>query len=130
LGWLLRTHIGIINWLNVLGALFGLLAVGIAAIWLLSFVSPWVIDVACIALLCATVGLTMHRKPRQRELLAVAGKCTECGYDLRASHERCPECGAELPEEIRRRRRVAAELKAARDEYQAAAATVSTSSSE
>jgi hypothetical protein len=34
------------------------------------------------------------RRRRRRE---AAGRCLECGFDLRASRRRCPECGAGIP---------------------------------
>jgi hypothetical protein len=47
------------------------------------------------AILCAAPAfgtlLTLMRRRRAR-----AGRCPECGYDVRASRGRCPECGAQF----------------------------------
>jgi hypothetical protein len=40
----------------------------------------------------AAVRRLVKRYRRRRRLLA--GRCTDCGYDLRGSAGRCPECGA------------------------------------
>jgi hypothetical protein len=40
--------------------------------------------------------LVRRRRQRLRRQRAVAGLCTTCGYDLRASTETCPECGARI----------------------------------
>jgi hypothetical protein len=37
----------------------------------------------------------IRRWRRTRRRLA-RGQCTNCGYDLRGSHDRCPECGAPI----------------------------------
>ncbi|HEY2585702.1 MAG TPA: zinc ribbon domain-containing protein [Tepidisphaeraceae bacterium] len=43
------------------------------------------------------LALALRRKRSRAE-----GRCTSCGYDLRASMDRCPECGRPIPPETRR----------------------------
>jgi hypothetical protein len=38
-----------------------------------------------------------HRRARLRRRRIVAGRCGECGYDMRTAPDRCPECGAARP---------------------------------
>ena len=46
-----------------------------------------------LALPLAALAVWGLRTSRRRRFRAAAGKCLECGYDLRASDGRCPECG-------------------------------------
>ena len=56
------------------------------------FVIPhWFLFLLALAPILVTVR-TILKDRRVRGLL-LAGRCTECGYDLRASPDCCPECG-------------------------------------
>ena len=48
----------------------------------------------CTALIAALCGRVFWRRSRRHRLRAT-GRCTACGYDLRATPGRCPECGAQ-----------------------------------
>ncbi|HZN66027.1 MAG TPA: hypothetical protein VFB66_12095 [Tepidisphaeraceae bacterium] len=53
-----------------------------------------VFPIWCIAVPAAALPLVRGWK-RWRRRRTPAGRCPECGYDLRASPGRCPECGAD-----------------------------------
>jgi len=52
------------------------------------------------AILLALLPLLTLRRWVTRRRRARAGRCPECGFDLRATPERCPECGT-IPEKRR-----------------------------
>lgn len=52
----------------------------------------WAVIAATAILPTLWLILRLRRRSARRR-----GLCEQCGYDLRASHERCPECGAPLP---------------------------------
>jgi hypothetical protein len=49
-----------------------------------------------VALLAALLPAYWLYRKVQRRGLEEAGRCGDCGYDLRATPGRCPECGAEV----------------------------------
>ena len=58
----------------------------------------WVI--ALIFALAPAFQLRRVLRERSRRHRQAAGRCTACGYDLRATPERCPECGAAAPQHL------------------------------
>jgi hypothetical protein len=53
------------------------------------FEVPHLVTLACLG----TVPLICRQEDKLRRKRALAGRCVQCGYDLRASPDRCPECG-------------------------------------
>jgi hypothetical protein len=51
----------------------------------------------CLAAVCPPVLMLTFRR---RWLRPIAGRCSRCNYDLRATPDRCPECGA-IPTQLR-----------------------------
>ena len=50
------------------------------------------------------VAAAVHYMPGARaDRRRAAGRCVECGYDLRASTGRCPECGTSAPVRVEAR---------------------------
>jgi uncharacterized membrane protein YccC len=96
-----------------------MLALGLAAlaafIGLMTVLPPEVIGVLAAVLVGVMLVEMLHPRRRIRAEREVAGMCVECGYDLRESVERCPECGVPIPEDLARRRRIAADLAAERE---------------
>jgi hypothetical protein len=64
---------------------------------MISVKAPWVL-IAPMACLPAVVMIVRGRRRMKR---VIAGKCLNCGYDLRATPERCPECGSVSAESSR-----------------------------
>jgi hypothetical protein len=54
----------------------------------------WCLAAALLVLPLAWIVSAAQRRRRKR--LRAAGRCPQCGYDLRATPERCPECGCQL----------------------------------
>jgi hypothetical protein len=95
-----------------------ILGVGVAVaaviIGAMTVLPPAAVAVIAVMLTAAALAVTLFSRGNVREHRAVSGLCVECGYDLRESEVRCPECGAPIPEELSRRRRIAADLAAER----------------
>jgi hypothetical protein len=95
----------------LLGVLTMLLGLGA---YTLSFLGPAGVLALVTLLGSATVIATILKRPHLRETREAAGLCTACGYDLRATEDRCLECNTRIPEYLRRRRRIAADLRSLR----------------
>lgn len=81
----------IANQIQIDRKLYALLTQGPPAV--VRYVIPdWTLVVAA----CVIPMLWAARWHRRRVRIA-AGRCPECGYDLRASKDRCSECGTPIP---------------------------------
>ena len=59
---------------------------------------PSALIIIFVVLLAALDG--WGRRREQKRKAQMIGKCSICGYDLRASKDRCPECGTPIPAEM------------------------------
>lgn len=50
--------------------------------------------------LLPAIWLWWHQRQKKRHK---SGRCSKCGYDLRASSQRCPECGTPVPADLVRK---------------------------
>ena len=54
----------------------------------------WILIVAMLLLPALLMGMVRLIIQMRRRAATAAGRCAQCGYDLRATPDRCPECGA------------------------------------
>jgi hypothetical protein len=62
-------------------------------------VLPYIVPVACLAVMPTSWSVSTSRRIRQRRRIR-SGHCPKCRYDLRASPGQCPECGAANPGKV------------------------------
>ena len=65
--------------------------------WWNYIAAPLMFGGIVIAGISAVVGTAEFILVRQKGQLEQTGRCTRCGYDLRATPDRCPECGQVPP---------------------------------